>query len=411
MLSLRLKMGKKIAEVLFARILPGLINISTLIQLADNLKDNYGEFSTGFATATFLVIMGTGFILFAIIPVRARCLNDFEKKEFDRHILSLSIVISGFLAMVGIFAAIGNIYNLSWAGLVSILALYSCQMPVLRARLKLWHYGFTGLTASLTTYFLIAFLYSSKLTVENSVWAYAIGYAVGFLVGWMLGGLLRPCRIRFDSLKTLSGVGGSLTIANFGENSIYLGTRFVIFYYGTPAFLTEFSYAVDLAQRTAGLVINLISFAWVPRFYEASALSAKKAMLQISLAGVCAGTVAVVVAVVTASLSQVPFVGGLLGESFCIPCYILISIAVICNLVKKMVIDTALVNQGFVFAIPLGYFLVAPVVLILSLYSALAGNQEQILIVYPVGFFAVAVVTCILRLALGANWWQTKKVL
>lgn len=384
------------AEILLVRIAPGAIQLLSIIVVGRLLTpESYGVFSTGLASAAFFAVLVTGPIRFAIVPKRATYEVRGEAHSFERHTLFLLLIAAGAILVTGALAVLVEALNdASWIVLTVSSALYAGWLPILRARLQFWWYGVAALTNAVLLIALVYFFVAQQPSVSAAVWAFALSNAGGFLVGWLLCEAPLPRLPGRDVLRSILGVGSSFTVSNAAENGLYLGTRYTILWFGSAEFLGIFSFAVDIAQRSVGVAINIASFAIVPLSYKIAAGGDKGAFYTLLKRGMLLSAAASLVTFfVVIGLEFSGVLDWATKGKFSLIAFSLVSVAIIVNRLKKMVLDTVAVNVGAYLTIPVAYAVVVPIATGLSIFVTYIGSEHAILAIYPVAYILVAALT------------------
>ncbi len=385
----------KVAEVLFARVAPGVFNLASIILVGRYLEvGDYGVFSTALATITFLALLIVGPVRLSIIPRRASHEAKGTAHAFERGVLSLLLLAVAGLVSVGGALWLSDMVPLAWVAMAGASALFGGWMPVLNARLQFWRYGLATWGSALGTITFIYFFVSVAPTPLNALWAYVVGNMIGFIIAWVACGVPMPGRFEREQVISMLGVGSSFTLSNLAENGLFLGVRYIILWLGSDEFFGLFIYAIDLAQRSVGVVINILAFAIVPKAYKISAYEGIKELVPFLKRGSLAGlALAVAVFVSIHILSALDWLDTILGKPVPLVIFSAVSVAVITNRLKKMVIDPIAVSMQSHLAIPVAYILVAPVAMGLSVWSASQGNETLITYIYPGAYICVACLT------------------
>jgi len=386
---------RQIPEILFSRVAPGVINVTSIVLLGQTLETGpYGQFSTGLATTAVAVVLAIGPVLHAIVPRHALSVEAGEAKAFEKGVLSLLLVLSAAIATLGITAAAFDWFAVEWALLAGSIALFSGWQPILRARLQFWRFGIMAMANAGVILGLILLSLSSDPDALSAARAFAIGNACGFATGWMLCGAPLPGRVTPDLKRGILGVGTNLTLSNMAENSLLLGMRYVILWFGSPEFLGAFSFALDIAQRSVGVVISITSFVLVPRAYRLGAKGASQKMTSHLLQGaVLSGAVAILVYLGFLGLDASGWSEAVFGPTFSILVFSAICPAIVLNQIKKMAIDPIAIHRGKDRAILTSYLLVAPWAVGTALWATLSGLETAILLICPLAYAAVGALT------------------
>lgn len=385
----------RIAEVIFARVAPGVLNLVSIVLLGRYLDaPTYGVFSTTLATTALISLLMTGPVRFSILPHRASYEAQGKGRDFERGALSLLLLSSTCLGCLGAVLWLTGMIPLAWAALAMASALFDGWTPVLRARLQFWRYGFAAWTKAIATILTIYFLVLENPTALSAIWAYTLGSAIGFLTGWIACGAPLPKWVERVDLRAMLGLGSSFTLSNLAENGLFLGIRYIILWLGSAEFLGLFTFAIDLAQRSVGVVINILSFAIVPRAYKISANEGSRELMSyLKKAGMTGAVMAAAVFIPIILLGFFGWLDKLLGSPLSLLTFTAVSAAVTTNRLKKMVIDPIAVGLKAHLAIPIAYILVAPFSMGISAWFAYRGHEGVITYIYPISYLCVACLT------------------
>ncbi len=385
----------RIAEVMFARIAPGFLNLVSIVLVGRYLEAGaYGVFSLTVATVGLIVTVMTGPIRFSIIPRWATYEAQGRGSDFERSALSILLLSSVVLGCLGFTLWLLGAISPGWFALAVASSLFAGWAPILQARLQFWRYGFVEITKSIVTILVIYLFVSESPTTSSAIWAFVLGNAFGFLIGWMLCGAPLPSRFERADLKAMLGIGSSFTLSSLAESGLYLGTRYIILWLGSAEFLGIFTYTIDLAQRSVGVVINIITFAVLPRAYKISASQGtNELMIYLRRAGLTGAVISVAVFTLIFLLGYFSWLDLLLGRPLSVLVFTAVSAAVITNRLKKMIVDPIAVALKAHLSIPLAYFLVAPLSIGISAWVAAEGYESLITYIYPASYMCVACLT------------------
>lgn len=391
-MAITLKMS---AEVVFARVAPGVVTLGSFILVGRYLDAaDYGFFSTTLATIALITLVFTGPIRYSVVPRRAKYEVVGEEVAFERGALSLLLFAVIILGCLGLVLWFVNIVEMAWLVLIVSSALFGGWLPVLRARQQFWRYGFTALTNAIATIFCIYLFVSVNPTPLSALWSYGIGNALGFFVGWVACGVPLPGRVGRSQLGVMLGLGSSLTLSNLSENGLFLGARYVVLWLGSSEFLGLFTYVIDLAQRSVGVIINILAFAVVPQAYKKTIFEGARAMYAFLNKAVLKGvffSLAILFAIFL--LDALGWLGLLLGREIPMSFFFPISIAVITNRLKKMAIDPVAVDLRLHAVIPLAYLVTTPFAIGSIAWLAKLGLEKEIVLAYTFSYVCVAAIT------------------
>jgi len=386
------RMLTRLAEVVAGRILPGLLNLGAITLVsAELLTEDYGQFSITLATVTLAGSLLFGPILHAIVPLHARYVAEGSQHRLERGLLGLTLMLALIVLIPGALAALAGWTG--WPELALLLgySLFSTWQPVLRARLQFWRYGASALVQGGLLVGILVALDMSGDPLGTTLRAYAASYLAGFLIAWLLTGAPLPGLLSAATIRSIFGLGGSLTISALAESVLLLGFRYVILWFGSAQFLGRFSFAVDLAQRSVGVVVNIVSFAVVPRAYKLNAQGAHQRFYHLLWqAALLAGTGAALMLVLLLILRPLDLLPGINAQTLPLGSFCAASAAFVINRIKKMVMDPFLISVGAPLAIPLGYVIVGIPSLLLAVGLISLGSEQGLLILYPSAYALVA---------------------
>jgi magnesium-transporting ATPase (P-type) len=314
------------------------------------------------------------------------------------------LLVSGGFFWAGVTFWLADIVRFEWVALACSSALFNGWVPVLQARLQFWRFGLVAMVNAFTIMGVILVVVSADPTVTNTIFAYALGNFLGFGVGWTICGLPRPGGVDFSQARNIMEIGTTLTLSSFAESGLFLGIRYVIFLFGSYEFLGIFSFAVDLAQRSVGVVINITAFAVVPKAYQGSAsdetgnffnILKRGGFVAISLSGLAFATILVI--------KKFGWFDILSNGQFLLPVFTAVSVAIIVNRLKKMILDPIAVENKVVLALPVGYIFVMPVALALATWCARHGFEMVIAYIYALAYFSAACFSAVII------WFRSRK--
>jgi O-antigen/teichoic acid export membrane protein len=383
----------RLVEVLLLRALPGAVNIAALLLLAGWLgATGYGLFSTALATCGLLATLAFGPLKLAVVPRRAGLVGDDDGTVFDGALTAAALAVASVLAVAGALLFVAFRVEPGLAALVVALGIFTSLQELLHARLRFWHYAGAALLQSGLLVALLLLVVRPTPSLASALWVYALSYLAGAAASFLLAGAPRPRRPPQGLLPELLRVGVPFTASNLAESGLHIGFRYLLLAFGSPATLAVFSLAVDVAQRLVGVIVSVASFAIVPRAYQAAVSEGPVAFRRLLLSGaVVAGGVALAVmtAVLLADWAGMP--PG--GELFVPGVFVLVSLALIINRLKKMVLDPFAVHGGCPGSIPAGYLVAAPLALGLTFLSVRLGLDAGIYLSYLLGYALAGAVT------------------
>lgn len=386
---------RRSGEVLFARILPGALNLLTIIVIGRYLAvAEYGQFSLVLATTALIVSLFLGPIEHAILPLHARHSLNNGKDAFEGQILGAAASVIGVLGAVALgFVWLGFAHP-GWLLLFAASALSRVLQPILRARLQFWCYGTAATAQALAALVMVSLFLRDTPDSSTAVFLYAVGVAIGAFAGWSLVGFPLPNLPERGFMREVLPVGSGLTVSTIAEAVLFVGTRYAIAAFGSPQFLGVFSFALDLAQRSVGVVINIASFAIIPRAYVTSAQGDDRVFRKMLIRGaLAAGGLSAIIFAAIMVLEYFGIVAKYLAENFHHAAFVAVSVAVVINRLKKLAVDPVLVSRGIIKAIPRAYILVGPLSLLVMVGCLLLDREGLVLVTYPASYLMVALVT------------------
>ena len=385
----------KIIEVIVGRVAPGFVNLVSILLVGRYLSAaEYGAFSITLATTALVAICITGPTRFAIVPRRAVYEAQGKGRDFERGILSLLILSISCLAIVGaILWGLGAV-KFIWVALAVGSALFDGWLPVLQARMQFWRYGAAAWTRAGAIVIFLYITLAQEPTASSALWAYLLGNLAGVTAGWILSGCPLPGKFRGEMLRSTIGLGSSLTVANISESLLSLGMRYLVLWFGTPEFLGLFTYALDVAQRSVGVVVNVVAFAVVPKAYQTSANIGRQAMQAYLIkVGTLAITMAILLVLLVLLFNAVGWLQHWLGMA--LPGLIFGGVAtgVIMNRLKKLVLDPIAINFNSHGSIPMGYTIVAPIAAVCVAWLLQANHDVFVSVIFAASYLGVAAIT------------------
>lgn len=393
-----------VGEIAFSRVMPGVLNLLTIVVIGRVLPVvDYGQFSLLLAA----IALGAGVVIGpvdqAIVPLHARGSHAMGKERFEGAALGYTVVaVAGLAAPLTVLALFG-LGHWSWVVWFAGAAFFRVLQPILRARLQFWRLGAAANAQALAGLALVQLFLPETPDTARAVLLYGAGLCIGACVAWGLIGFSVPRWPDRAFMKATVPVGAGLTLSSLAEGFLFLGARAVIALFGAAHFLGVFSFTADLVQRSVGVVINIAGFAILPRAYARSAQGDDGAFRNMLWRGALgAGGLSVFLFAAIMGLSHHGLGAKYLGPGFDQTVFIAVSIAVVVNRVKKLVVDPVLVSRGRVRAIPLAYIVVGPPGLFAMAVALFKGSEPMVLAVYAACFVLVALLS---RAALRGDGW------
>lgn len=346
-------------EVVLLRATPGAVNLATLLLIGAWMSPReYGLYSTIIATTAFVANVGFGPLMFGVISQHAKLEAAGHAAEYESSIVSLILLITLALLSCGSAAAMIGVIHWSWLTPAIAVGAYSAVQEILHARLRLWTYGAAALIQALVFIGLSWTFVRTRPSVDAALNAFAASYAVAFSASLFFSGFPR---LRWPDLRMLSETlraGGNYTVGTAMELGLYLGLRYLVFLMGSKHYLGTFSFCVDLAQRLIGFLVSAVGFRVVPAAFRAEVVAHKTEFSRMLRGGT-------IVAVVLSAASftgvlivrELDVVRSLSSVLFDPRVFAVISLAVVVNRVKKIILDPFAMRAGNTFSIAVGYAL------------------------------------------------------
>lgn len=391
-----------LGELLLARVLPGVLNLLTFVWIGRALTlADYGQFSLVLATITLAVSLSIGPIEHAILPLHATQAQQGRARAFESQVFGAALILVAFCAApaLGLFAL--GLLHPGWILLFAASALLGVALALMRARLDLLRYGVAASAKSASALGLVAILLPVTPNPATALTLYATAVLLGACVAWALLGCPCPRLPSRAFLAQALPLGAGLTLATLAESLLLVGTRYALALFGTPQLLGVFSLALDLAQRSVGVVINLASFALIPRAYAALAKGdTRQFRTTLTQGALVSGGLALALLALVLLLDHMGAWARHLGAGLDPLVFVAVSGAVIVNRLKKLSLDPALVQAGRVMAIPFAYLITAPPALSAMIWLLRIDRVVLIFALYPLAYLTVAALT-------AAALWRT----
>lgn len=386
----------RFSEILFARALPGFISVTTIGLLAAWLNAfDYGVFSTTIVTSGVLVNIIFGCIKFAIIPQYSAISQKNEQGFFDSLILGFLALLSFIFLLVALLFFAFSYTHLGLGLLLIIsIALFDTLQNIARAKLKFWKYGFAYLSQA-TVFLVLIINNQDEITLNLAIFMFTCSNFIGFLIAFILGEKIKPKIYNIKRYKDILAVGVPVMSSYFTESILFIGFRYVLLFFGSAQNFGAFSFAVDLAQKTVGVFVNLMSFALVPQAYrsisEGSFVKVKNTLLRSAQFAGSLGCLVVVIIVATNYIFNLKENFGL--DAFSTFHFIIISVAVLINRSKKMIIDPILISRGNSVFILKSYVISAFLSLLFSMVCMTFNYELGVLWIYLATYAGIGIVS------------------
>jgi len=385
-------MHKRIAEIFISRITPGVLNVYSIFLIAEILgASEYGIFSTALATCGLLSNLLFGPFKNAIIPEYARK-STSSASAYEGQLLFVLIMVGVALIFLGfgIYYTAG-VFVFYCCMLVLIIGLYDTWQSILRARINFLLYGVVSNTQAIFLV-LMLFIYTHP-NIDVVLQFYIFSYGVGFLLCFVLVRCFRPIMPEWKSIYDTLRLGGWLTLGTIGESAIYLGFRYALMYFGANSFLGLYSFAIDLAQRTIGIVISMTSFSVLPRAYKGLVDKSFSDFKNILYSGARVSLLlsVILVCVMPYAIGFVEYYGLGKTDMFVTSYFVSASVAVIVNRLRKLIVDPVLISCHGYSRIFYSYTLMLPLLYLGVWVGLYYESSVLLLIVYPSVYFFAAI--------------------
>jgi hypothetical protein len=355
----------RIVETLLLRGAPGLVNLTALLLIGSWMSPaEYGIYSTIIAFTGFLANVTFGPLMFGVVSQHAKLEADGMATEYESAFMVAVFRMALALSTVGSVGVMLGWFHWTFVAASVAIGSYSAIQEVLHARLRLWAYGTAALLQSVIFVVLALTLVRPTATVEKGVLAFASSYAVAFLLSLFLSAPPMSFRSSNRLLVQTIRVGTQYTIGTAMELALYLGLRYLVFLQGTPQQLGTFSFCTDIAQRVIGFLLSAVGFRVIPAAFKASTDHASRGFVKMLRRGAWIGLglsmSAFLSVLVVRRLELVP---ALSTELFAPMSFALISLGVVINRLKKIVLDPIAIKSHQSSRIGWGYGIGTPIAL------------------------------------------------
>jgi O-antigen/teichoic acid export membrane protein len=348
----------RVLEVLLLRAGPGLLNALTLIQLAGWLSPAaFGAYSTAVAAAGLGASVGFGPLTFSIVSQYAGVSRAERGPEYVAAVAALVLGAAGGLFVLAAALWATHLPGVVWLLGVAAFGAHSVLQELLRAKLRLWSYGLSA-TIQATSFYSAAWILAGPAgaTVAKGLAAYALSFGLAAAASFALLGFPAPWRARFGLLRVSLRVGRDYTLSTIAENGVALGQRYILMWFAPPAVLATYAFAMDLAQRLAGFLVSAVSFAFVPQAFREAALDRPGAFRATLLRGAAIGAGMAAISVVgVLALRELSPWPDLRATPFDSIAFVLVSLALVANRIKKLVVDPFALRGGRTWTITAGH--------------------------------------------------------
>lgn len=385
----------RLAEVFFARILPGLISVWAFLTLADRLAiDTYGIFSTLLGSLALLSNMLYGPINLAIVPLFSTMPTEAGRIKFKGDVIGLGLLVATMIAIFGF--AISLLYSEVLILLIVLIpmGLLTLSMGLLQAQLSFWKYGLISGSQSII-FAVLVFAYTSKETSYDTILLfYALSTAFSFLSSLAFIGLSKVSLPSCSQLKRVLLIGFGLTTGTLAESMFFMGYRYLLLFSGQTVLLGQFSFLVDLAQRTVVVAINIISFAVLPKAYKvANTMDLTKFVKLLRKGALVSLLLSLFIYLSIIVISNFKIFSIFNSEQFSAIYLLVVAMGLGVNRIRKIVIDPIAVQLRTPRFIPLSYLLSGPIFLFLAYLFLLYEIEAGFYISYLSGYIAAGLLT------------------
>lgn len=389
---------KKIFEAIVLRAIPGLINLFTLLLLSNRLSIiDYGQYSTIIASSGFLAAMIYGPLTFSIISQHTQIAKNKLDKLYESSLVSTSIIISLCILMLSLYIPKNDYFDIYFIISCITFGFYTIAQEILHAQLKIIQFGISSLTQSLLFIITVLIFTDINHTTNFVLILYSISYLIAASVSLHFSNNLYLKIPKFTILTKTFEIGFPYTISIALEQCIYLGTRFIIHFFGANAYLGTFSFCTDIAQRIIGFLINATTFVTVPTAFKEDTIASNLKFKTI----LCKGAILATLLASTAFLIIIFLWNSRLIEQFNKSLFdpisfTILSLAVLINRIKKLTIDPIIMRENKTSMIAFGYAASGPLTLIFCTIFIYLQLPRWCEIAYTAGYLIAATSTIII---------------
>jgi hypothetical protein len=253
------------AEAFAVRAVPGLINVGALMALATWMSGGtYGLASTYIATSGAVANLVFGPIIQPALVGHAEFSSRGEHREFENSHVTNAVLIGIAVALVGAVLWLTGILNWRITAAVATFGTYTAIQQISQARIQFLVFAVGSTIQSLAFLALSFLIVRHDPVVNRAIEAYAGSYLIGAVISGALV-KVRFAKPRPAAFRLAIRMGTGATAWNVASDIFTLGCRYLLIAFGRLDTLGVFAFSIDLAQRSAGFVINLATFAMVPR--------------------------------------------------------------------------------------------------------------------------------------------------
>jgi hypothetical protein len=387
----------RVAEAGVVRGLPGIASLAALLILADRIgTHDYGYFSTIWATTLFVTSLTFGPISQTIVPCRSRHAQPSEAKRFDEEVIGASLAVSALFLSGAAMASIAGGPILTACALIAVgTGLVQVVQQILQARVALWLYGIVSFSQSACFLIGAYFFPAERIQTIDALYIYALSQVPALAVAFVFLGAPRPARPSAAILSEFKNVGAPLTVGTLAENSLLTCFRWLMAFWASPGLLAAFSFAIDLAQRSVAVVLNLIGFALIPRAYRDFAddpddRGFRQVLQRSAVTGALVAAAMVVVILVVAGTGMI---AALAQPTFVPWIFVTIAVAAVVNRTKKVAVDPIAVRRRRASTIVVGYLVGGGAALTAAAAALMTGRSELVVPIYLAGYCIAALTT------------------
>jgi hypothetical protein len=233
-------------------------------------------------------------------------------------------------------------------------------------------------------------------SVEGVLLGYAASNGLAAIMAAWLAGTRLTARPELVLLRSAWTIGAPVTLGSVAESGLYLGARYLLGAFGTPQQLGVFSFCLDLAQRLVGFPVNAASYVFVPQAFRHAGDGDGARFRRVLFHGAGAALVLALSSVAALMLLRaIAPQTSLIAGPFDPWTFAVVSVAVILNRVKKLVLDPFAVRAGLTLVIALGYCVGAVAAGIFAAAVNAASGAQAMSFAYLVGHAVAATVPLI----------------
>ena len=336
-----------VTGVAIARAIPGLLSFACILLIGSRLStSDFGLYSTFAASTNLLASIAYGPIQFSIVSSYAKAEAGGHGSSYMSTVMILSVLLSLFLWICSGFFGVFHEYLVMACYLVATFGLLQVIQELLRARMRFYSYIVCSIVQSLSFLALVFYQLDSNSSFEHALIFFALSNGSAIFVGLLLSGFT-AAKPQLGFFSEMRSVGFPYTFSTICENVIFVGFRYAIMFFGSPAQLGIFSYCVELAQRSLGYIVSVTGFVLVPRAFKlAQGRDDRQFLKDLVAAAALSSTLAVLVLVAILTLVESGLASKFELGSFSTVTFTVVGLAIILNRVKKILIDPYLMRHS-----------------------------------------------------------------